>query len=223
MQIAGFLKNSFVDYPGHIACVVFALGCNMNCWYCHNAHLLTHHEDITEAEVFNFLKQRKGMIEGVVVSGGEPTLQADLPEFIKRIKGMGYKVKLDTNGTNFALLRGLIAAQLIDFVAMDIKAPFEKYKKITGTDDDIESIKASVSLLMQNKVDYEFRTTFSPDLTLDDLEQIAKNVAGAKKFVIQKYNIPPQKVVMAERPIADYQAALERAKKYVKNTSLRGV
>ena len=224
MHIAGFLKNSFVDYPGNISCVVFTPGCNMNCWYCHNSHLLTAHKNICESEIFDFLKERKGFIDGVVISGGEPTLQPDLFEFIRKIKNMGYKVKLDTNGTNYEIVKKLINENLMDFVAMDIKAPFSAYKKITGTDDDMLSIEATKNLLINRNVDYELRTTYSPDLTLADIETIAKSIIGAKKFVIQKYNLPANnRVVMLERSADDYKKALITAKNYVENSVLRGI
>jgi len=189
MYIAGYIKNSFVDYPGKIACSIFTVGCNMRCWYCHNSHLFEKAKiKITEEEIFDFLKQRVGQLDGVVVSGGEPTLQPDLLNFLAKVKSLGYAVKLDTNGTNFDVLLSAIEQNLVDYVAMDIKAPLQKYSQITGTNNDMESINESIDLLLENRVDYEFRTTFSPDLTLEDVEEICKRIKGAKTYSIQKYN-----------------------------------
>ncbi len=190
MNIGGIVKNSFVDYPQKISCVIFTIGCNMNCWYCHNKHLL--HNDckkLDEQEIFNFLKEHKTFLDGVVISGGEPTLQSDLEDFIIKIKKLGYLVKLDTNGTNYKLLKKLIDNKYIDYVAMDIKAPLENYSLITST-KKLDDIKSSIELLKQNCIDYEFRTTFSPDLTVSDIAKIAKGILGAKSYSIQKYEIP---------------------------------
>ena len=190
MNIGGIVKNSFVDYPEKIACVIFTTGCNMNCWYCHNKHLLNGNPSkLDENEILNFLQEHKTFLDAVVISGGEPTLQPDLQDFIKKIKGMGYLIKLDTNGTNYTELKNLIENNLIDYVAMDIKAPIDKYSLITSC-YDIQSIKRSILLLKQGKIKYEFRTTFSPDLTLDDFLSIAKELKGAENYSIQQYKIP---------------------------------
>ena len=173
MKIGGFVKNSFVDYPGLICSVIFTVGCNLRCWYCHNSHLFDDRQKLVrEQEIFDFLSSHKGFIDAVVISGGEPTLQGDLIEFIKAIKKLGYKVKLDTNGTNFEVLRALIEGKLVDYVAMDIKAPLEDYIKIVGVDCNLEDVKKSVGLLLEGQVESEFRTTFSPDLNLEDIEKI---------------------------------------------------
>lgn len=225
MVIGGYVKNSFVDYPGKIACTIFTVGCNMRCWYCHNSHILENVKRVVDtAEVVNFLEKRKGFLDGVVVSGGEPTLQPDLLEFLGKIKQMGYKVKLDTNGTNFKILEQAINNNLVDYVAMDIKAPIEKYSKITCTNNDLESVKDSIDLLLENKVDYEFRTTFSPDLTVSDIEDICKTIKGAKAYSIQKYNtVEYNKVNMLPRPRQDHFDAEKIAKQYVKKVVVKGV
>ena len=225
MNIGGFVKNSFVDYPGKIACTIFTVGCNMRCWYCHNSHLFNKQTNlVSEEEIFEFLESHKGFLDGVVVSGGEPTLQPDLVEFIKKIKSMGYEVKLDTNGTNFDVLEHLINEKLVDYVAMDIKAPLQDYSKITLVKCNMENINNSIDLLLKNVVDYEFRTTFSPDLSLDDIEKICKRISGAKNYSIQKYNIVEyNKVNMMLRPKEDHFKAEEKAKKYVKNVIVKGL
>lgn len=190
MEIAGFIVNSFVDYPGNIASVVFTPGCNMNCWYCHNRDIISetkggYDQDLILAEI----ERRKGFIDGVVITGGEPTLQKDLLAFAEKVKNLGLKVKLDTNGTNCAVIRKMVKEKLVDYIAMDIKAPFEKYNKVTII-KDIDEIKKSVQYIMQSGVDYEFRTTFAPNLTAEDILEICKNIAGAKNFALQGYRAP---------------------------------
>lgn len=225
MIIAGFVKNSFVDYPGKIASTIFTAGCNMRCWYCHNSHILENFENKVEEDfILNFLKERKGFIDAVVISGGEPTLQKDLKEFIKKIKVLGYLIKLDTNGSNYEVLKSLIDENLLDYVAMDIKAPLNKYSKITNTKIDIDNIKKSIELLIENKVDYEFRTTFSPDLTLEDIEEICASLKGAKNYVIQKYNVVEyNKINMPLRKKEDHIKAKNIALKYINNVILKGI
>lgn len=225
MKIGGFVKNSFVDYPNLISSVIFTIGCNLKCWYCHNSHLLDgKHKLIKEEEIFEFLISHKGFIDGVVISGGEPTLQEDLVEFIKRIKSLGYKIKLDTNGTNFEVLKDLIKWELIDYVAMDIKAPIEDYAKIVCVDCKMDDVNKSIELLLNGQVDYEFRTTFSPDLTLSDIEKICKTISGAKTYSIQKYNfVEYNKKNMPQRLKTDFEDAKKIAEKYVKNVLIKGV
>lgn len=225
MIIAGFVKNSFVDYPGKIASTVFTAGCNMRCWYCHNSHILEISENKIEEEyVLNFLKERKGFIDGVVISGGEPTLQKDLKEFIKKIKDLGYLIKLDTNGSNYDVLKSLINENLLDYVAMDIKAPLNNYIKIINTKIDIDNVKKSILLLLNSNIDYEFRTTFSPDLSLEDIEEICKTIKGAKKYVIQKYNVVKfNKFNMEPRSKKDHINAKDIAKKYINNVIVKGI
>ena len=188
MKIAGFQKNSFVDYPEKIAAVVFTQGCNMRCGYCHNSMLINDEKKenmISEEEILEFLKKRKNLLDGVVVTGGEPTLQKSLEEFIRKIKALGYPVKLDTNGTNPLILKSLIDKKLVDYVAMDIKAPFIKYNDICCSTINIENVKHSIEILLQGKVDYEFRTTLAPELDQEDINEMVKMITGAKKYVLQ--------------------------------------
>lgn len=223
MHIGGIVKNSFVDYPGKIACTIFTIGCNYNCWYCHNSHLLSSKDKVDENKVLEFLKERKNWLDGVVISGGEPTLQKDLESFIKKVKEIGYQVKLDTNGSNFEILKKLVDNKLIDYVAMDIKAPFDKYSKIVLVDADIENIKRSIKFLMDGQVDYEFRTTFSPDLTVDDIESICKEIKGAKNYSIQKYRVVEyNKVNMKPKSHEEHVKAREVAEKYIQNVLVKG-
>jgi len=225
MVIGGMVKNSFVDYPGKIACVVFTTGCNFNCWYCHNSHLLNYNKKtIAQEEVFNFLQTHKSFIDAVVVSGGEPTLQKDLVEFIKKVKGMGFLVKLDTNGSNPEVLQFLIKNNLVDYVAMDIKSNFKKYNLIAQVSVDVNLIKQSISILLNSGIDYEFRTTFSPDLDLTDISEICKQIKGAKRYCIQKYNVVdynPKNMTPYHKDI--HLKAQEIAKDYVKEVVVKGV
>ncbi len=184
MVIAGIQPNSFVDYPGRIAYVVFTPGCNFNCYYCHNRHILPkqavqyHNEYVLEE-----IKNRQKLIDGVVISGGEPTLQRGLKEFITRLDGLA--VKLDTNGTRPEVIEELIP--YLDYIAMDIKAPFEKYSSITGVETDVEALKTSVELIRNSGLQYEFRTTMVPELTPEDIKSIAQTIQGAENYSIQQY------------------------------------
>lgn len=189
MEIAGKNTNSFVDMKGMIAYIVFTPGCNFNCWYCHNRHILGNDTELLNTEeVIADIKSRKGFVDAVVISGGEPTLQSDLKEFIIGIKAMGFKIKLDTNGTRPEVIRDLLSEKLLDYVAMDIKAPFYKYEKIACSEVDKEKIEESINLLLNSEIDYEFRTTFSPDLDEADILQIAERIRGAKLYVLQQFN-----------------------------------
>ncbi|MDD2402627.1 MAG: anaerobic ribonucleoside-triphosphate reductase activating protein [Clostridia bacterium] len=193
MKIAGLGKNSVVDYPRKIAAVVFTLGCNLDCYYCHNRILIEEgiKQDIIPLDdIFCFLEKRQGILDGVVISGGEPTLQSGLEDFICKVKELGYSVKLDTNGSNPEILEDLMKKGLIDYVAMDLKAPFRKYKDICGNDKFINSIKESTKILFSGKVDYEFRTTFVPELTGEDILEIVNVIKDAQLYVLQQYRIP---------------------------------
>ncbi len=169
MLIGGLQKMTLIDYPDKIACTVFVAGCNFRCPWCYSRELVLPEKIkkqpcITEKEFFDFLKSRQGLLEGVVVCGGEPCLNKKLPRFVKKIKDLGYAVKIDTNGSNPDILKYLIDKRLIDYVAMDIKSPKEKYQKITAKKLNIKNIEKSILLLLENKVDYEFRTTIIPGL-----------------------------------------------------------
>lgn len=187
MKIAGYVKTSFIDYPARISCAVFLGGCNFDCWYCHNRPYIRSAGDIDESEVLEFLQKRKGWLQGVVISGGEPALNKELPDFIKKVKAMGYPVKLDTNGSRPDSLKNLIDQGLLDYIAMDYKAPLEKYAQTAGVPVDITAIKKSVEIIMNSGIDYEFRTTFAPTLTKEDIVQIAKELEGAKRYCLQQY------------------------------------
>jgi pyruvate formate lyase activating enzyme len=196
MLIKGLQKTTLIDYPGKIACTVFLFGCNFRCHYCHNPELVnpspaTDTKIFTEGEIFQFLTDHQRMIEGVCISGGEPTLNADLPDFIRKIKRIGYySVKLDTNGTNPDMLQKLLDEKIVDYVAMDFKAPLERYMEVTDTYFDIEILKKSVKIVKQFP-QYEFRATVLPRLiSKDDLLKIAvflQQHGATNKFTIQQF------------------------------------
>ncbi len=218
------VKNSFVDYPDKLACVFFTTGCNFRCPYCHNSHLFEEKPTITEEKALKFLESHRTFLEGVVISGGEPTLQKDLKEFILKAKKMGYLVKLDTNGSNFEVLRDLVENKLVDYVAMDIKAQMKKYTMIVGKTDKLGDVVKSRDFLLNGTVDYEFRTTFSSDLTLSDLEEICKEIKGAKHFSLQKCNeLKNCDNHSPEKSKVELLKGLEIAKKYITNSILKGV
>lgn len=189
-KLAGLQKTTFIDYPEKIACIVFTQGCNFRCGYCHNPELFENKEPVLSVPAFfEFLNKRKGKLDGVVITGGEPTLHGkDLIEFIKEVKSLGFLVKLDTNGTHPDVLQELLNENLLDYIAMDIKAPFAKYKTITQTDIDTKIIKKSIDMIMNSGVDYEFRTTIvKSQLSVEDLRQIGELIQGAKRYYMQKF------------------------------------
>ena len=187
-NIGGFQKTSFLDYPEKISCIVFTSGCNFRCGYCHNPELFKTEPVLTVPAFFDFLKARKGKLDAVVITGGEPTLQSGLFDFVKEIKNLNFLVKLDTNGTNPKILGELLNLNLLDYVAMDIKAPLDRYKQITNVDLDIKKIKDSINLIKSSKIDYEFRTTvLKSQLKYEDFEKIGILLQGAKKYYLQKF------------------------------------
>ncbi len=188
MLIAGFRKTSFIDYPGQPCAVVFTPYCNMNCSYCHNEQILRGDVPlISEDEVMDYLEKRAGLLKAVTVSGGEPTLQQNLIPFIETVKTLGYAVKLDTNGSKPDVLRELLQKKLLDYVAMDIKASPERYDEVTRVKNDLDAIRRSITLLRNSSVEHEFRTTFAPELTTEDVVKAAELVKGTERFYLQQY------------------------------------
>jgi pyruvate formate lyase activating enzyme len=192
MILGGLQKLTLIDYPGHIAATVFTVGCNFRCPFCHNPELVFGSVYPTsgtlEKEFFELLKNRKDKLEGVCITGGEPTIQPDIVDFIRKIKNLGYKVKLDSNGTRPDILRQLFSEKLLDFVAMDIKNFPEKYTETANSKIDIERIKLSVDLIRNGGIDYEFRTTAVPGLHKEeDFTGIGKWLEGSKKYVLQAF------------------------------------
>lgn len=191
MRIIGFEKLSLVDYDGYASATLFCGGCNFRCPFCHNGELVLHdklYDEYFEEEIFKYLRKRIGLLDGVTISGGEPTLYKDLPELIKKIKDIGYKVKLDTNGTNPQMLTYLIDNNLLDYVAMDIKSSRIGYSKAIGLKTYPLEVEQSIELLKKSSVDYEFRTTLVSELiTKDDICQMRDWLKGAKKLFLQKF------------------------------------
>ena len=191
MVIGGLQKFSLADFPGKIAAIVFSQGCNFRCPYCHNPELVDparYATPILQEEVFQFLATRKGQLQGVVVTGGEPTQQEDLPEFLAAIKDLGLAIKLDTNGSNPALLGEVLARGLVDYLAMDIKAPLGSYSRVAGVQVGTEDIEKSMRLVMGSGVAHEFRTTYLESLlSKDDMRGIAELVRGCHLFVLQSF------------------------------------
>jgi len=199
VPIGGLQKSSLIDYPEKISAIIFTQGCNFKCPYCHNPELIKFSTDssIDESVLFNFLKTRINKLDAVVITGGEPTLHKGLPEFIKQIKDLGFLVKLDTNGTNPEMLQELLDKKLIDYVAMDIKAPIERYPEIVCAKVDTEAVLKSIEILKSSGVDFEFRTTVvKSQLLHEDFEKIGELINGSEKYYLQKF--VPTKVLNEE-------------------------
>ncbi|HUN55470.1 MAG TPA: anaerobic ribonucleoside-triphosphate reductase activating protein [Smithella sp.] len=191
MKIGGFQKVSLIDYPGMICGIIFLQGCNFRCSYCHNPGLVEPDlfgPCIKEKDVLDFLHTRRGKLDAVVITGGEPTIQNNLMPFIRQIKKMGFAVKLDTNGSQPQVIKALLAEGLLDYIAMDIKAPLGKYEKIVNVPVNSESIKESIKIILHSKIPYEFRTTVVQS-QLDEREilNIAKLISGAHHYVLQNF------------------------------------
>ena len=191
MLIGGLQKFSLIDYPEKICAIVFTQVCKFRCPYCHNPELVEpklFSQPIPEDEIFSFLEKRKGKLEAVGITGGEPTLQPDLLEFIKKIKDMGFLVKLDSNGTNPNIVEKAIKNKLVNYLAMDIKAPLEKYRDVVKVNVDPDKIKRSIDLMMNSGIDYELRTTVVKSLlNKNDLRKIGELIQGARLYVLQKF------------------------------------
>jgi pyruvate formate lyase activating enzyme len=191
MVFGGLEKLTLIDYPGKVACIVYTIGCNFRCPYCHNPDLVneTVETKLSEQEILDFLESRKAMFDALVITGGEPTMHADLPEFIKKVKALGYAVKLDTNGTNPEMLKSLVSYGLIDYAAMDIKAPLAKYASTVGAAVNRDAIAESISFLLAGAVPYEFRTTVvRSQLSSEDLMTIGQEIRGAENYYLQQFN-----------------------------------
>jgi pyruvate formate lyase activating enzyme len=191
MIIGGLQKTSLIDYPGKVSCVCFVSGCNFRCPYCHNPDLVQNPGNafLDEGTFLGFIKERQGFLDGVVISGGEPTLQSDLPAFLSRIKREGYSVKLDTNGSHPRMLRDLIGKRLVDYVAMDIKTDPSLYPLYMQREIDPECIRGSIKLIMASDIPYEFRTTcVRPIVGAETVETIGRLIQGCFLYVLQQFN-----------------------------------
>lgn len=229
MRILGLQKLTLLDYPGRTACTLFTGGCNFRCPFCHNAPLVTgeaQQEAWTREEVFSYLKKRAGLLDGVCVSGGEPTLQTDLPDFLREVRALGYAVKLDTNGSRPQMLRALLEEGLLDYVAMDLKSSPEEYDRACGQHVDLDAIRESIELLLGGSVDYEFRTTVVAELHDEQIiARAAEQIAGARRYFLQAFVDSGQLIAPGFHAASPEEMAscLRAAQRYVPDARLRGV
>ncbi|PKN02807.1 anaerobic ribonucleoside-triphosphate reductase activating protein [Candidatus Dojkabacteria bacterium HGW-Dojkabacteria-1] len=221
MLITGFQKSTLLDYPGKVASLIFTYGCNLRCGYCHNPELVTlpcnTSNIVKEDEILSFLKSRKGFIDALVITGGEPTLQKDLITFIKKVKKLGFLVKLDTNGTNSKTVKKILDLGIVDYWAMDVKYEDEIYEQNLEENVDYQEIKKSIKLLMDYAKDYEFRTTYVKGIhTVESAEGIGKLIQGSKRYFIQ--NFRPGKTInpSLNRSNSFTSAELRKMKRLVK-------
>ena len=229
MNIHGLQKMTLLDYPGVVACTVFLGGCDFRCPYCHNAELLDPGFPLLmeDGELLAFLKKRQGLLDGVAVTGGEPLLQAGLPGLLRSIRALGYKIKLDTNGSQPGRLKAVLDEGLVDYVAMDIKNSPERYGLTVGREDfDVTPIRQSVRLLMEGPTDYEFRTTAVAELHDDaSFRAIADWIAGARRYFLQPFTdretVPIGGLSAPDRESLERWAGIVRAR--VPETHLRGI
>jgi pyruvate formate lyase activating enzyme len=230
MHIGGMQKLTLLDYPGKVACTIFLSGCNLRCLYCHNPDLVLperiERQELSAAEVLLFLENRRGKLDGVCISGGEPTLQQDLPRFAADIRSLGYVVKLDTNGTNPGMLRELLHDDLLDYVAMDIKNSPEHYAETCGGVDVLPKVQESASLLLNSALDYEFRTTVCKPLhTEKEMAEIGRWLKGAKRYFLQSFEDSGDLVIggVQAHTQAELMRLLHAVLPYIPNTQLRGI
>lgn len=231
VRICGFARTSLLDWDGRVTAVIYLPGCNMRCPFCHNRELVLAPESYEEVPfdfVAAYVKDNLEFLDGIVVTGGEPTIHRDLPELIVRVRELGVKVKLDTNGTNPEMLQDLIRSGLVDYVAMDIKAPLDEgYGELAGVEVRLDRIERSIEIIMSSGIDYEFRTTVVPILLKDaDVERIAAYIGTARKYALQHFvprdTIDPNLSVIDPLPEERMRAIAERCKPYVRKVVVRG-
>jgi pyruvate formate lyase activating enzyme len=231
MQIKGFIETSLIDWDGKIVSVVFLPGCNFRCPFCHN-HVLVKQPDLIAdvpwERLESFLRGKKGWIDGITVTGGEPTIHQDLPEFLGKFKKLGLPVKLDSNGGRPEMLEKVIKEGLVDFIAMDIKAPADKYDQACGISVNMEDVRRSIALIISSGIDHEFRTTIVPRYhDADSIEKMAREIKGAKKWALQQF-VPANadsEELKEEIPYTGDQLKemTEKAKGMVERVVLRGI
>jgi len=229
IKIFGLQKMTLIDYPGKVAAAIFLAGCNFHCGYCHNPDLVENKADsgnFSQEEVLNFLAKRKNLLDGVCVSGGEPLLNPDLGQFLKKIKDLGYPIKLDTNGLLFSALKQIIDQNLIDYVAMDIKASLKNYGLITGLQADFSNILKSIELIMSGGFDYEFRSTILPKFhNQAEIQAMAQMIKGAKIYYLQNFNnnntLDPAFLAEKRFKAAELNQFKELAENYVQKCEIR--
>ncbi len=224
MIIGGLQKLSLVDYPGHSAAVIFTLGCNFRCGYCHDPEMVLperYPQPLSVEDVFSFLEKRRGKLDAVVVCGGEPTIHDDLPDLLRRIKQLGFLVKLDSNGTRPKMIAEIINNEHVDLIAMDIKGPLWKYSTIASRPVDTDAITESIKLILKSGLQHEFRTTIVKELlTFDDFDEIGQLVQGANRFALQKFvpgkTLSPQFARKFAYTDAEMELIKQKMDKYVK-------
>lgn len=230
MQIAGIQKLTLLDFPGRVACTVFLNGCNLRCPFCHNASLVLYRDGapppMSHEELLAFLEKRRGRLDGVCVTGGEPTLCPELPDLLREIKALGYDIKLDTNGSHPDMLHRLIAGGLLDYAAMDIKNSPARYRETCGGIDILPQVQQSAALLMENRVDYEFRTTLVHPLhCADDLTAIGQWLRGARRYFLQQFIDSGDLIGTGLSPLCaeEMESMRQAVLPYIENTALRGL
>jgi len=230
MKIGGFQKTSLLDYPKTISAIIWTVGCNFRCPFCYNKDIvLDSVKLISENEVLSYLKNRKGMLEGLVITGGEPLLQKDIVDFAGKIKKLGYLIKIDTNGCYPKKLQELLDKKLVDYLAMDVKAPKKKYDQLTCVKTDLAKIEKSIEIIKTNAPDYEFRTTFVPHLLKkDDIIEIARWLEGAKNYYLQQFRNNPPLISSKFNDVVPYlkEYLIETCnaiKPYFKKCGMRGI
>ena len=201
MKIAQLLPTTLIEYPGKVAALIYTAGCNFRCPFCHNSELVLPDKVkalrcIPEDDVLYFLRERQGFLDALAITGGEPTLQPDLAEFLARVKGIGYLIKLDTNGSNPGVLARLFDEKLVDYVAMDVKGPEERYSELAGVNVDTDAVKETIRLIIDRAPDYEFRTTVAPTITADEVEETTRLIQGAKRYFLQAFVVPEGKEIV---------------------------
>lgn len=228
MIISGFQKMTLLDFPGKVACTIFTGGCNFRCPFCHNALLVTedYKAEYSEDEILSFLEKRKGLLDGVCITGGEPLLQKDIAGFIRKIKSLGYAVKLDTNGSFPHKLKELVDEGLIDYIAMDIKNSMEKYTVTAGSGENIlQNVEESIDFLLGCGVDYEFRTTVVKEFhDIKDIAKASERIKGAKRYYLQYFEDSGGLISQNLHPVDKETMELMKnaAMDFVPCTSVRG-
>jgi pyruvate formate lyase activating enzyme len=231
VKIAGFIKTTLLDWDGMVACTIYLAGCNLRCPCCHNAAIALNSDDIVAVDeniVLDYVKEHSDFIDGIVLSGGEPTMDPSIYEFLKKIKALKLKVKMDTNGTFPERLDDLIGSKLVDMVAMDVKSSLnERYVSVAGAEADVEKIKKSIRIIIDSGVDHEFRTTAVPIFVKnEDIRNICENIRGAKKYRIHQFRnkstMDESLSVLDPYPVSKLTEMAEIAREYVKDVKIRG-
>ena len=230
MNIGGFQKTTLLDYPKEVSAIIWTVGCNFRCPFCYNTDLVNGTIDlIPESEVIAYLQKRKNLLTGLVISGGEPFLQKDIAVFCQTVKNLGYRIKIDTNGTFPDEMKDLLDKRLVDYIAMDVKAPKDKYETLSGHNVDLKQIQRSIDIIRGSHVDYEFKTTFVPGLLdKEDIVQIGRWLKGSKKYYLQQFksDTPTLSADLQDTgsyPKEELLAVIEEVKPFFKQCYVRGL